>query len=56
LFKRANLFERVLLIAGGLSLVYPTAMDDAIGFGLFGVIILSQNVLRKESTAKTENK
>jgi TRAP transporter 4TM/12TM fusion protein len=55
LFKKANIFERVLLVAGGLSLVYPTTMGDTIGFGLISVAILSQKVLRKESTAN-ENK
>lgn len=34
LFKKTNLIERVLLIAGGGLLLYPTALYDAIGIGL----------------------
>ncbi|MGQ9654316.1 MAG: TRAP transporter permease [Thermodesulfobacteriota bacterium] len=45
-FKRTTLYERIMLLAGGLLLVYPTPTSDAIGLGLVAVAMLSQR-LRK---------
>jgi TRAP transporter 4TM/12TM fusion protein len=46
-FKKTTFYERILLIAAGLLLVYPRAVSDIIGFGLLGVAIASQK-LRKD--------
>lgn len=45
--KKTNLFERIMLIASGLLLVYPIALCDTIGFILMGLVILLQK-LREE--------
>ena len=46
LFKQTTRLERWLLILAGLALVYPKAMFDVIGIGLFaGAIVLQK--LRK---------
>ena len=50
MFKRANWYERVILIVAGLALVYPSLVSDITGLGLVGVAILSQKVLRKRSS------
>jgi TRAP transporter 4TM/12TM fusion protein len=42
LLKRANWVERVLLIAGGLSLVYSSWVYDALGLGLVILVIFLQ--------------
>jgi TRAP transporter 4TM/12TM fusion protein len=47
LFKRAIWFERWLLIAAGLALVYPTTLFDVIGIALVAVVVASQ-LLRRE--------
>lgn len=47
MFKRATSYERAILIAAGLTLVYPALIYDAIGMGLVGLAILSQKVIRK---------
>jgi len=47
LFKHTNLFERILLILAGLSLMYPTGWTDLVGIVLMGIVTLSQK-LRKE--------
>jgi TRAP-type uncharacterized transport system fused permease subunit len=48
LFKRATLYERLMLLAGGLILVYPIALYDAIGVVLLAAAIASQK-LRKDA-------
>jgi TRAP transporter 4TM/12TM fusion protein len=45
-FKRTTLYERIMLIASGLALVYPQPLFDIIGFGLLVLVIVSQK-LRK---------
>jgi TRAP transporter 4TM/12TM fusion protein len=47
LFKETTLYERIMLIAGGLLLIYPVAIYDAAGILLFAAAVLSQK-LRKE--------
>lgn len=37
LLVKTNLIERILLIAAGLVLVYPSLLQDAFGIGLFGL-------------------
>jgi TRAP transporter 4TM/12TM fusion protein len=46
-FKRTRLYERMMLIVGGLLLFYPAALYDFIGMGLMALAIVSQK-LRKE--------
>ena len=47
--RRANWFERVLLIAGGLMLVYSSPIFDAVGLGLVALVILIQKFTPKRS-------
>jgi TRAP-type uncharacterized transport system fused permease subunit len=42
LFGRTHRYERWLLVAAGLALVYPKAMLDYIGMGLLALVIVSQ--------------
>jgi TRAP transporter 4TM/12TM fusion protein len=49
MFKRANSFERIILVAAGLALVYPALTFDAVGLGLVGIAIFSQKLLRRSS-------
>lgn len=46
-FKKTTLYERMMLIAAGLLLVYSIPLYDAIGLGLMAVVIVLQK-LRKE--------
>jgi len=52
LFKRANIVERIILIAAGLALVYPSPMGDGIGFALLLIATISQKLIRKGSPAE----
>src|SRR5512139_618493 len=47
-FKKTKIYERLMLIAAGLMLVYPIAFYDGIGLGFMGIVILSQK-LRHEN-------
>jgi TRAP transporter 4TM/12TM fusion protein len=49
MFKRANLFERIVLVAAGLALVYPALTFDAVGLGLVGIAVFSQKFLNRSS-------
>ncbi len=42
--KRTTIYERIMLIASGLLLVYPVAIYDIIGFGLLGGVIILQKL------------
>ncbi len=46
LFKRTTLYERLMLIAGGLFLVYPVALYDAVGIILLAAAVASQKSRR----------
>src|SRR5258708_7114823 len=48
LFKRASLAERLMLVVAGFMLVYPKALFDAIGFGLFAIVLVIQWKKREE--------
>jgi TRAP-type uncharacterized transport system fused permease subunit len=48
LFKRTSIPERVMLIVAGFLLVYPKALFDAIGFGLFAIVLAMQWKKREE--------
>jgi TRAP-type uncharacterized transport system fused permease subunit len=47
-FKRTKIYERLMLIAAGLMLVYPIPKYDFIGFGLIAVVIISQKLRKDE--------
>jgi len=47
LLKKTTPYERMMLILGGLALVYPKPLYDFIGLALVAVVIISQK-LRKE--------
>jgi TRAP-type uncharacterized transport system fused permease subunit len=42
--KKTTLYERAMLLAGGLMLVYPVALYDAIGVVLMGLVVVSQKM------------
>jgi TRAP transporter 4TM/12TM fusion protein len=44
LFRRCVLYERVMMIAAGLLLVYPAALTDWIGLGLMIIVVVSQKM------------
>jgi TRAP-type uncharacterized transport system fused permease subunit len=46
-FKKTTLYERIMLVAAGLLLFYPVALYDIIGFGLMGLVIVSQKLRRE---------
>jgi TRAP transporter 4TM/12TM fusion protein len=47
MFKRATWYERVVLVLGGLALVYPSTLFDMAGLGLVGIAVFFQKVVRK---------
>ncbi|MDO4371884.1 MAG: TRAP transporter permease, partial [Clostridia bacterium] len=49
LIKDMNIIERLLTIAGGLCLIIPGIMTDAIGLGLIGIAVLMQFILHKKT-------
>jgi len=52
LFGRTTWYEKWMLIAAGLALVYPTTTADVIGFGLFGLVVVLQ-LLRRRAVRST---
>jgi len=46
--KKTTFYERIMLIAAGLMLVYPTAFYDIVGFGLLAVVVLLQKLRKDE--------
>ncbi len=48
--KKTTLYERIMLIAAGLLLVYPVAIYDAIGLGLVAVVVFLQKLRRDAET------
>jgi TRAP transporter 4TM/12TM fusion protein len=46
--KKTTFYERIMLIAAGLLLVYPIAFYDIIGFGLMAAVIVSQKLRKDE--------
>jgi TRAP-type uncharacterized transport system fused permease subunit len=51
LFDRMPWWQRVISVVGGLLLIYPGLWTDLIGFGLFGVVVAMQLILRKGKNA-----
>lgn len=41
-------YERILSVAGGLLLIYPGIVTDAIGLGLFAIVVVIQLLTRKK--------
>jgi TRAP-type uncharacterized transport system fused permease subunit len=52
LFKKTTFYERIMLIVGGLALVYPKPLYDIIGFGLIILAIISQKLRKEERILK----
>jgi TRAP transporter 4TM/12TM fusion protein len=48
LFKKTTLYERIMLIVAGLTLVYPQPLYDFVGFGLIAIVIVSQKLRKGE--------
>jgi len=51
--KRTNFYERIMLILGGLALVYPKPLYDIIGFSLIVLVIISQKLRKGEEVSLT---
>ena len=50
-FTKTPIWQRVLLIAGGLSLIYPGALTDVIGIGVIALMLVVQVLLRNRQKA-----
>ena len=53
LFKKTTFYERIMLIVGGLALVYPKPLYDIIGFGLIILAIISQKLIKRAEVSLT---
>jgi TRAP transporter 4TM/12TM fusion protein len=53
LFKKTTLYERIMLIVAGLTLVYPQPLYDFVGFGLIAIVIVSQKLRKGEQLSLT---
>jgi TRAP transporter 4TM/12TM fusion protein len=53
LFKKTTFYERIMLIVGGLALVYPKPLYDIIGFGLIVLVIISQKLRKGKEVSLT---
>jgi len=51
--KKTVIYERIMLIAAGLLLVYPVALYDAVGLGLMILAIISQKLRKGEEVSLT---
>ena len=47
-FTKTPIWQRVLLIAGGLSLIYPGALTDIIGIGVIALMLVVQVLMRNK--------
>ena len=50
-FTKTPIWQRVLLIAGGLSLIYPGALTDVIGIGVIALMLVVQVLMRNRQKA-----
>lgn len=48
-----SLWERALLLIGGLTLIYPGLTTDLVGFGLLGVVLITQVFHKRQLSAST---
>ena len=46
--KKTTFYERIMLIAAGLALVYPEPLYDIVGFGLMALVIVLQKLRKDE--------
>jgi len=46
--KKTTFYERVLLLLGGLLLVYPVPLYDIAGLGLMAISVVSQKLRKTE--------
>ena len=46
---KTPIWQRVLLAAGGLSLIYPSLMTDVIGLGVIAVMLALQVIMRNHN-------
>ena len=53
-FHHMTWYERILCLIGGLLLIYPGLVTDAIGLGLVGVMALLQFITRKKEAIQIE--
>ncbi len=51
LFRRTSVWERVLLVVGGLLLVYSNITLDLVGMGLIAIVVIWQKVTLKRAAA-----
>lgn len=51
LAAKTNMFERLLLLAGGLMLIDPRLMTDAAGIGILAFVLFMQFLRRKKADA-----
>ena len=51
ILRKASWFERILLFAGGLTLMIPGTISDLVGLVLIGGIVLLQYFQRKKAAA-----
>jgi len=47
----ANMVQRVMLVVGALSLIKPGGMTDLVGFGILGLVVLWQLLMRRQPPA-----
>ena len=52
LFCKMPVYQRLISLAGGLMLIYPGAVTDVIGLGLFAVVVVLQVMTRKADAGK----
>lgn len=50
LLSHANVVQRVLLVAGALSMIKPGGLTDLFGFGLLAIVVLWQLLERRRDT------
>jgi TRAP-type uncharacterized transport system fused permease subunit len=49
--KKTTFYERILLLLGGLFLVYPVPLYDLVGLGLMATSMVSQKLRKTEANA-----
>ncbi len=52
IFRHMPVYQRIISLVGGLMLIYPGAVTDAIGLGLFAIVLISQIMTKKNNAQK----
>ncbi len=52
IFHHMPVYQRIISLVGGLMLIYPGAVTDAIGLGLFAIVLVSQIMTKKNNAQK----